>query len=88
MPVSVSPLISRYAARHGVADAVRDDGRAIVVIDDKYRIRLAPARDGWVALSARLCPLPPARSPRSKSPRLRPRNAPRVSRCFCCCSSR
>ena len=60
MPVSVSPLISRYAARHGVADAVRDDGRAIVVIDDKYRIRLAPARDGWVALSARLCPLPPA----------------------------
>ncbi|HEX7747921.1 MAG TPA: hypothetical protein VF445_04135 [Bordetella sp.] len=60
MSVSVPPLISRYAARHGVADAVRADGRAILVIDDKYRVRFAPARNGWVALSARLCALPPA----------------------------
>ena len=60
MSVSVPPLISRYAARHGVADAVRADGRAILVIDDKYRVRFAPARNGWVALSARLYALPPA----------------------------
>lgn len=60
MSASVHPLISSYAARHGVSDAVRADGRAIVVIDDKYRIRFSPTRNGWVALSARLCPLPPS----------------------------
>jgi len=56
---TVHPLISRYAARHGIPDAVRADGRATLMIDGKYRVHLAPARNGWVAINARLCALPP-----------------------------
>lgn len=60
MSVPTHPLIAQYVARHGIPEAVRGDGRATVVIDDKYRIHLSPARNGWMAISARLCALPPA----------------------------
>src|SRR5690606_4340314 len=60
MSVPSHPLIAQYVARHGIPDAVRSDGRATLVIDDKYRVHLAGARNGWLAVSARLCALPPA----------------------------
>lgn len=60
MSVAPHPLVSRYVARHGIPDAVRADGRATVVIDDRYRVHLLAARNGWLALSARLCGLPAA----------------------------
>lgn len=60
MSATPHPLISRYVARHGIPEALRADGRAILIIDDKYRVQLADARNGWVAISARLCDLPPA----------------------------
>jgi hypothetical protein len=60
MSATPHPLISRYVARHGIPEAVRSDGRATLVIDDKYRVHLAGSRNGWVAVSARLCDLPPA----------------------------
>ena len=58
MNVPSHPLIAEYATRHGLADGVRTDGRLTVFIDDKYRIHLLAARNGWLALSARLCSLP------------------------------
>lgn len=54
------PLIARYLARHAIAQALRADGRATLTIDDKYRVHLQGARNGWLAISARLCALPPA----------------------------
>lgn len=59
MTVSPHPLVADYAARHGIPDAVRADGRLTAWIDDKYRVHLLGARNGWLAISARLCPLPP-----------------------------
>lgn len=53
------PLITRYVALHGIQDAVRSDGRATILVDDKYRIHLRGARNGWLVMSSRLCPLPP-----------------------------
>ena len=58
--MSAHPLIAQYVGRHGIADAVRADGRATVVIDDKYRVHLSGAPNGWVAISSRICGLPPA----------------------------
>lgn len=52
------PLIAAYAARHGLAPSTRADGRITVVIDDTYRVHLQPGRDGWLAMTARLCTLP------------------------------
>ena len=52
------PLIAAYAARHGLAPSTRADDRITVVIDDTYRVHLQPVRDGWLAMSARLCALP------------------------------
>ncbi|WP_368643814.1 CesT family type III secretion system chaperone [Castellaniella ginsengisoli] len=59
MTVPSHPLIADYAARHGIADGVRTDGRLTIRIDDKYRVHLLGARNGWLAISARLCSLPP-----------------------------
>ncbi|MGB3277086.1 MAG: CesT family type III secretion system chaperone [Castellaniella sp.] len=59
MTVPSHPLIADYAARHGIADGVRADGRLTIRIDDKYRVHLLGARNGWLAISARLCALPP-----------------------------
>ncbi len=59
MNVPSHPLIADYAARHGIPDGVRADGRLTVLIDDKYRVHLQGARNGWLAISARLCTLPP-----------------------------
>ena len=58
--MSLHPLINQYLVRHGVPDAARADGRATVIIDDKYRVHLAGTRYGWLAVTARLCGLPPA----------------------------
>lgn len=60
MTATSHPLIAQYVARHGIPDALRTDGRATLLIDDKYRVHLAGARNGWLAISARLCALPPA----------------------------
>ena len=38
---------------------MRPDGRATLLVDDKYRIHLRGASNGWLAISSRLCPLPP-----------------------------
>ncbi|MBV7485190.1 hypothetical protein [Bordetella sp. BOR01] len=59
MTAAPHPLISRYVARHDIAGALRADGRATLVVDDKYRMHLAAARNGWLAISSRLCALPP-----------------------------
>lgn len=58
MNASQHPLISAYAARHGLPPSSRADGRLTMVVDQTYRVHLQPARDGWLALSARLCTLP------------------------------
>ncbi|ARP93576.1 type III secretion system chaperone [Bordetella genomosp. 13] len=60
MSATTHPLIERYLARHAIPEALRRDGRATLVIDDKYRLHLQGARNGWLALTARLCGLPPA----------------------------
>ena len=60
MPSPSHPLIDQYVARHGIPEAVRADGRATVIVDDKYRVHLAGTHNGWLAISARLCGLPPA----------------------------
>lgn len=60
MSVSLHPLIARYVERHDLAQAVRADGRATLVIDDKYRVHLSGASNGWLAITSRLCGLPPA----------------------------
>ncbi|MGE8658765.1 MAG: CesT family type III secretion system chaperone [Achromobacter sp.] len=52
------PLLAAYAARHGLPPSTRADGRLTVVVDQTYRVHLQPARDGWLAMSARLCTLP------------------------------
>lgn len=52
------PLIDQYVNRQGVPDALHPDGHATIVIDDKYRVHLSGARNGWVAISARLRELP------------------------------
>ena len=54
------PLIQRYVQRHQLTDALRADGRATVVIDERFRVHLAPAPQGWLALQARVLDLPPA----------------------------
>ncbi|WP_323018751.1 hypothetical protein [Castellaniella sp.] len=58
MAVSSHPLIAQYVAHHGIPEVIRSDGRATVIIDDKYRVHMLGARNGWMALSARLCMLP------------------------------
>lgn len=60
MAIAPHPLIVQYLARHGIQDALRADGRATLLVDDTYRIHLRGAPEGWLAMSARLCPLPPA----------------------------
>jgi len=60
MALASHPLIAGYAARHGIHDGVRSDGRLTLVIDDKYRVHLLGARNGWLVISARLRALPPA----------------------------
>ncbi len=37
------PLISAYAARHGLPPSTRADGRLTVVVDQTYRVHLQPA---------------------------------------------
>ncbi len=59
MTVPSHPLIADYAARHDISDGVRADGRLTIRIDEKYRVHLLGARNGWLAISARLCSLPP-----------------------------
>lgn len=55
------PLLLRYLARAGLGDqAIRADGRATIVIDDKYRVHLQPAAGGWLSLMARIVALPAA----------------------------
>ena len=66
MTVPSHPLIADYAARHGIADGVRTDGRLTIRIDDKYRVHLLGARNGWLAISARLCSLPSDRLERER----------------------
>ncbi len=56
---SLHPLIAGWLERKGLHDAARSDGRATLIIDDKYRIHLCMAGDR-VALSSRLCALPAA----------------------------
>ena len=57
MSRSLPPLIAAWLERKGLKDAARADGRATIVVDDKYRVHLTAANNG-VALSARLCALP------------------------------
>lgn len=52
-------LIKSYLFRHGVPEAARSDGRATIIVDDKYRVHLADTRLGCLAITARLCLLPP-----------------------------
>ena len=59
MTVTPHPLVARYAQRHGLTRALRADGRATFVIDGKYRVHLAGARNSWAAIHARLRDLPP-----------------------------
>lgn len=55
------PLLLRYLARTGVGEqALRADGRATIVIDDKYRVHLQPDSGGWLSLMSRIVPLPAA----------------------------
>lgn len=58
MAIPSHPLIAQYVARHGIPEVVRSDGRATVVIDDRYRVHMLGTHNGWMALSARLCALP------------------------------
>ncbi|WP_144630595.1 CesT family type III secretion system chaperone [Bordetella genomosp. 13] len=60
MSATSHPLIARYLARHAIPEALRSDGRATLTIDDKYRVHLQGTRNGWLAICARLCALPPA----------------------------
>ncbi len=53
------PLITQYLARHDALEAARSDGRATVLIDEKYRVHFTGTRQGWLAITARLCGLPP-----------------------------
>ena len=64
--MSSHPLIKQYLARHGVPEAARSDGRATVLIDEKYRVHFTSTRQGWLAITARLCGLPPAGAERDE----------------------
>lgn len=52
------PLIAQYVRRHGVADAVKENGQAVLLIDAKYRVTLSSDAAGWLVLLSRLAPLP------------------------------
>ncbi|WP_313625236.1 CesT family type III secretion system chaperone [Achromobacter sp.] len=54
----VHPLISAYVGRHGLPLPTRADGRFTVVVDDRFRIHLHPAPNGWLAMTSRICALP------------------------------
>jgi len=60
VPVSLSLPLTRYLARHHLEDAVRGDGRATLMIDDRWRIHMHDTDDGCVTVTARLCALPAA----------------------------
>ncbi|MDQ8034822.1 MAG: CesT family type III secretion system chaperone [Bordetella sp.] len=60
MNTATHPLIQRYVQRHQLPDAVRADGRATLLIDERFRVHLTPAPQGWLALNARLLGLPAA----------------------------
>jgi hypothetical protein len=52
------PLISDYAARHGIPETARADGRLTIIVDDKYRVHLQPGPNGGIVLLSRLSLLP------------------------------
>lgn len=55
------PLLLRYLARTGIGEqALRADGRATIVIDDRYRVHLQPDSAGWLSLMSRIVALPAA----------------------------
>lgn len=58
MPANPHPLLASLAARHGLASAIGPGGHAALVIDERYRVRLAPGAEGGLVLTAALCELP------------------------------
>lgn len=58
------PMLHAYSQRHGIEPtALRDDGRMVLEVNERYRLDLRPAADGAVAVTARLLGLasvPPA----------------------------
>lgn len=53
------PLLLRYLVRAGIGEqAIRADGRATILIDDRYRVHLQPSAGGWLTLLSRVAPLP------------------------------
>ncbi|MDR4126532.1 CesT family type III secretion system chaperone [Yanghanlia caeni] len=58
MTVPFHPLVADYATRHGLSEGMRADGRLTILIDDKYRVHLQGAHNGWLVIYARLCSLP------------------------------
>lgn len=61
MNANAHPLINAYVARHRLPpETLRADGRATLVVDDRWRVHLQRGDAGWMAITARLCALPPA----------------------------
>jgi len=60
MSASLHPLVSQYLARHHLQEAARTDGRATVLVDERWRVHLQGTAHGGVAITARLCALPEA----------------------------
>ena len=59
---TASPALRDFMARrHLPASSMRSDGGLSLTIDGRYRVRLRPASDGRLALSARVTPLPDGR---------------------------
>lgn len=60
MSSEIHPLIGRYIDRHRLPeDALRVNGQVLLRVDDRLRVRLCPAPQGWLAVMSRLCALPP-----------------------------
>lgn len=59
------PHIASFMQRQGLApEQLRSDGRLTLVVDDRYRIHLAPYANGGLALIARVASLPDDRADR------------------------
>lgn len=52
-----NPLISEYLQRHRLPAPADGQEHVTIMVDDRYRIRLAQTPGGTVALASRLCPL-------------------------------
>lgn len=53
------PHIASFMQRQGLApEQLRSDGRLTLVVDDRYRVHMAPCANGGLALIARVMSLP------------------------------